>query len=290
MASTSSKPTNVHSRKVLKGYFLSGNMPTEQHFASLIDSAVNPMDDGFSLAPEYGLQLAADKEQNRLASFYPTLGDVDANNPAWFVELAPASAEASSLSFSEAQALADAPDAARTGTSRLHLAAGGHVGIGTTDPQQQLDVRGYVASHGRVGTYADDPQNPRTEVPADGQWHPILTNLDGLHAFEIVAAASGAKGRGRYALTHATALSAFGKSNSRIFRKNAWFWGWFQKIQFRWTGELHKYGLEMRTASSFGAGSCIVYHITHLFGDSCPGHGEPLPGQEDQLAPRAQAS
>ncbi len=269
MASTVSKPTNIYSRQVLKSYFLSGNMPTEQHFASLIDSAVNPLDDGFGLAPEYGLQLAADQDLNRLASFYPTLGDVDANKPAWFVELTPAAGKepAASLDFAEAQVPADAPDATRTSTSRLHLAAGGHVGIGTTAPQQQLDVRGYVASYGRYGTYADDPLNPRTEVPANGKWHKIISNLDGLHAFEIVAAASGPPGKGRYALTHATALSAFGKSNSRIFRKNAWFWGWFQKIQFRWVGELHDYGLEMRTASSFGPGARIVYHITHLFGE-----------------------
>lgn len=267
MASTTPKVINIYSRNVLKSYFLSGKMPTEQHFADLINSAVNQVDDGFSLAPEYGLQLAADPSQSRLASFYPALGDVAAKNPAWFVEFSKEKDAAISLNFSEAQALVDMPEADRAGTSRLHLAAGGNVGIGTSTPQQQLDVTGYVASRGRIGTYVDDPQSPRTEVPADGIWYPILTNLDGLHAFEIVAAASGAPGHGRYALTHATALSAYGKSHSRIFRKSAWFWGLFQKIQFRWTGELHNYGLEMRTASSFGAGSRIAYHITHLFGD-----------------------
>ena len=282
MASTSSKPADVCSRQVLKGYFRSGSVPTEQHFASLIDSAVNPVDDGFSVAPTYGLQLAADQDLHRLASLYPTLGDVGGNKPAWFVELTPntAQAPATNLTFSEAQVPADEPDAARTSTSRLHLAAGGRVGIGTTSPQQQLDVRGYVASHGRHGTYAD-----RTEVPADGKWHTILTDLDGLHAFEIVAAASGHLGKGRYALTYATALSAFGKSNSRIFRKNAWFWGWFQKIQFRWVGELHSYGLEMRTASSFGPGARIVYHITHLFGEPKPAATVSPPAQQMVQAP-----
>lgn len=262
-------------RDTLKQYFRQGSLPTEQSFTDLIDSAVNRLDDGFSFAPDYGLQVTATEDKARLVAFYRGLKELEARNPAWFMEL-PAEDGAGGLSFSTAAAPAalsvGAPSVAPgqaappvPGTPRLHLQPGGNVGIGTTTPTDRLDVRGFVASQGRIGTYAAG-----CEVPADGEWHPIVTGLDGLHAFEIVAAAYGPTGKGRYALTHATALGAFGRSRSRVYRHNAWFWGWFQKIQFRWTGTLHSYGLDMRTASSFGAGSSIVYHITHLFDNRAP--------------------
>jgi hypothetical protein len=265
-------------RAALKDYFRRGSIPTEQQFADLIDSSVNRRDDGFALAPGYGLQLTASGVHYRMASFYPSQQQLDAQRPAWMVELAAGPDLSSGLSFAQAPALPDpatddalatANGAVLPGTSRLYLQTNGNVGVGTTAPTDRLDVRGFVASQGRRGTYGN-VQQAAVGVPADGEWHDILSGLNGLHAFEIVAAAYGQPKSGRYALTHATVLSAFGKSNSRIYRKNAWFWGWFQKIQFRWVGEVHNYGLQMRTASSFGAGARIVYHITCLFDNRRP--------------------
>jgi hypothetical protein len=273
-------------RETLRQYFSRGSLPTEQSFADLINSTVNRLDDSFTYSPDQGWQVAATQEYARLLALYQNSKSLEANQPTWFIELPTEDVAPGGLSFSVPAQHSDsavddeptdpnAPPTAPPNLSRLHLQADGNVGIGTATPTDKLDVRGTVASQGRIGTYAD-AHYPGTEVPADGNWYPILSNLDGLHAFEIVAAAYGTPGQGRYALTHATVLSAFGKSRSRIFRKSSWFWGWFQKIQFRWTGSLHSYGLEMRTASSFGADGRIVYHITHLFDDRRP-----------QLAPAA---
>jgi hypothetical protein len=264
---------NLQRRATLKGFFQRGSLPTEQNFAALIDSTVNRLDDGFTSSARYGLQLTAGG--GRLTTYYASQQQFDAQRPAWFVELAPAT-KPDGLSFSQAippkpsdEATATASTAVVPGTSRLHLQAGGNVGVGTTDPTDRLDVRGFVASKGRIGSFVDAKQS-RLGVPADGEWYPILTGLTGLQAFEIVAAAYGPPEQGRYALTLATVLSAFGKSNSRIYRKNAWFWGWFQKIQFRWTGDVNSYDLEMRTASSFGKDARIVYYVTCLFNDRRP--------------------
>ena len=267
------EPTPVvalKSRRTLKSYFTKGRVPSEQNFADLIDSSVNRLDDGFASDPGNGLQAIATPPEGRALAFcLPASVPKASPQPVWFVALVPG-AGGTGLSFVEA-APAPQPDSEGQGATRLHLQAGGNVGIGTPTPNNRLEVNGFVASRGRIGAY-QDPHLPGmgNEVPADGKWYPILAGLDGLHAFEVVAAAYGPTGQGRYALAHATALSAFGKSRSRIFRKSVWFWGWFQQIQFRWTGELHAYGLEMRTASSFGEGSRIVYHITHLFDDRRP--------------------
>lgn len=298
------------SRKTLKSYFQSGNLPTQQNFADLIDSMVNRLEDGSPEAPPGGETAppqdpaggtapppaapAADPDPDPAPApeaegptppltFYRERRARGAS-AAW--ALGPhATAAADGLSVSELAPptgadLAMGPDYPenRPGVSRLHLQAGGNVGIGTTTPTAQLEVAGFVASQGRLGTYTD-AQYPGTEVAADGQWHHIISGLDGLHAFEIVAAAYGAAGGGRYAITHATALSAFGTSNNRIYYKHAWFWGWFQKIQLRWTGSLHNYGLDIRSASSFGAQGRIVYHITHLFDDRRPLAAAPAAAQ-----------
>ncbi len=254
-------PLRLQSRTVLKSYFRRGSLPTEQNFGDLIDSMVNQLDDGFAWSADQGLRLAASGTQ-QLAVFYPGAQQLQANRPAWLLTLdAPTpTGGAGGLSFRQP---------ARGVPPRLHLHADGNVGIGTSTPAARLEVNGFIASQGRYGTYLDaDPQVAGTQVPADGQWHRILTNLQGLQAFEIVAAAYGPQGRGRYAVAVATALGAFGRG--QIFARNAWFWGWFQKIKFRWTGDLHGYSLEMRTASSFGEGALIVYHMTQLFDNRRP--------------------
>jgi hypothetical protein len=294
------KPLNApKDRKTLKSFFSRGSLPTERHFADLIDSSVNRLDDGFTYSADNGWQVAGSDERSRLVALYQDLKKLEAKLPAWLLELPPgADAQPGGLSFSvldptgtaapasptppaagsPADPAAVPPDATRPtlppSVSRLHLQADGKVGIGTTRPTEQLDVRGFVASRGRIGSYTDATQ-ASNEVAADGEWHTILSGLQGLNAFEIVAAAYGLPGRGRYAITHATALSAFGRSRSRVYQQDAWFWGWFQKIRFRWVGELNSYSLQMRTASSFGPGSRIVYHITHLFDDRRPAGLQP---------------
>ncbi len=267
-------PGTPKDRETLKNYFSKGSLPTEQHFAALIDSAVNRLDDGFSQSADNGWQVAGASEYSRLLTLYQDLKKLEAKLPAWLLEMPPApAAQPGGLSFSVPGQLDES--ASKTAAtvpptkSRLYLQADGKVGIGTTQPGDRLDVQGFVASQGRIGTYIDSTQTSN-EVPANGEWQTILTGLNGLHAFEIVAAAYGPAGRGRYAITHATALSAFGKSRSRVYQRDAWFWGWFQKIRFRWVGEVNNYGLQMRTASSFGADSRIVYHITHLFDNRRP--------------------
>jgi len=273
------------SRATLRSYFRSGNLPTQQNFYDLIESMVNRVDDDAAPPsepappplPTPGAGGAAPAATTGPVVFYPS--QPAAGAPAWRIGLQ--AGEAPALTIEElapptppASWPAHAGRGEWPGLSRVQVQAGGQVGIGTTTPGHQLEVSGFVASQGRLGTYTD-AQYPGTEVPADGHWHPILRGLDGLHAFELVAAAYG-PGRGRYAVTHATVLGAYGTGRNHAVHSQGWLRGLFRRIQFRWTGRPHDYGLDIRTARSFGADARLVYHITHLFDDRRPAGLAPL--------------
>jgi hypothetical protein len=145
----------------------------------------------------------------------------------------------------------------------------GLVGINTFDPKYDFDVNGTVGMKSRVGTHAIG------SVPGDGNWHSILSNLDGVNAYEITANIKGKIGSGRYSIAHAIALSAFGGRGSRNKIKTtvASYGSFFYKISFRWYGDVHNYELQAKTTRHFGidekTGSPfpLSFNIVKLFSD-----------------------
>jgi len=252
------------SRKTLKDYFLNGKMPTQEKFGDLIDSVVNILDDGFSKSPGGGLLVAPEDIETgtpqppadkNLVSFFTNTANLNDNNAAWF------------LGFTGDETKPDLV-LSQPGAASLLLRQNGQVningtvGIKTNAPQYELDVAGITGMQGRVGTYLQQQQ--RT-VPADGNWHPILTGLDSLQGFEVMAAVYGVKGSGKYALLHAIALSTFGGSKNRINKTSAWYGRRRHRLDLRWTGKTHDYNLEIRTHSNFGEGIVIRYYLTKLW-------------------------
>jgi hypothetical protein len=138
-------------------------------------------------------------------------------------------------------------------------------GIGTVASLYKLHVNAVIASPARVGTYTCDDCKPET-VLADGKWHKIITNLNGINAFEIVASVSGPPKSGNYALLHAIALCTYGDSKNAIVQHSARYKGMFENIELKWTGNTYKdpYSLEIRTRFNFGDGILIKYNITQL--------------------------
>jgi len=293
-------PEDLKRRSTLKQYFKEGTMPTEESFAHLIDSSVNRLDDGFYKHPQLGLQMGAAEGRAgagvglRLLSFYRNLQQLQNQCATWVMSLLtpdPEEGAALGLGFSEPQERHESDDTP-TGEAppvRLFLAPGGAVGIGTTHPTERLSVAGFVGSTGRMGTFQHEPtgttaapntghaQAAQAEVPADGEWHDIISGLQGLWAFEIVAAAYGPYRSGTYAMAHTIALGVHGQ-RQRIVPHRAAYRGWRQQLQFCWhieraaTAEepVPVYGLQMRTRKSFGPDATIVYHITCLFNNCQP--------------------
>jgi len=235
-------------RDTLKNFFRNGSMPTEGAFGNLIDSTVNKVDDGFSKDQEHGLMLSPEGSSQKLLSFYENIAQ---KSPAWHIELK-TDETAKGLSISEGKDVNE---------SRLFLENGGNVGIGTTAPQQRLDVNGMVAMKGRVGTaYA-------SEIPADGKWYSIVSGLNHSHAFEVIARV-GEKGSGRHAMLQAIALSTYGSSEHRVQHNHAHYSFWRPcKIKLKWEGTTFDYGLKMKSTHNFGKGVAVKFFITRLWGD-----------------------
>lgn len=231
----------LQDRDTLKNYFRQGSVPSELHFQDLIDSTVNKVDDGLDKDLNNGLQLSPRGRSKNVMSFFESFKD---KTRAWNVSLNP-DPRSSGIGFSHAMPDQEAPH------FPLFIAREGGIGVGTARPQHLLDVQGVAGMQGRVGTFKQG------SVPADGKWHDIVTGLDQVHAFEIMALANGKKHTGKYAITHAIALAAFGSRRSRNkVRHTRAFYSWFwNAISLRWKGSTFGFSLQIRTRSNYGLGN-----------------------------------
>ncbi len=236
----------INDREQLKKYFRSGMLPTETHFAILIDSMFNKIDDGINKNDEEGLMIFPAGDEEVLLSFYETLKEKKAS---WV--LVNGKGETKGLILKEKG----------KENPTIFFQVGGNIGIGTDEPTQKLEVAGLIASQGRVGTFK------KGTIPADGNWHDVLIKLSGCQGFEIVAHA-GKKQKGKYSLLHATALSTFGSSKPKISKTCAYYGFWWNKIDCRFVGETFNYKLQIRTGSNYGGDAKITYRIAKLCGYS----------------------
>ena len=247
---------DLFNRLSLKNFFKKGSVPTEVHFSNLIDSTINKIDDGFSKTVEDGLKLTPTNESGRLLSFYDGVKGAS-SSPLWNFTVNPTEASRG-LSIGE-----------KSDNGRLYLREGGNIGIDTLKPMHKLEVNGTVASKTKIGVF-----NEVNQVAADGEWHIVLDELDDCQAFEIVAKAQGVKHRGKYAISHAIAVSTHGNVSSNI-RVTQAFYGWiWHRIKFRWQKSQNGfYRLEIKTVGHYGMDDNhevinIKCHITSLWDKS----------------------
>ena len=71
-------------RQSLINYFKKGSAPSERHFADLIESTVNIVDDGISREGENGFRITPIGRSNKLISFYKNFKQI---NPEWSINL-----------------------------------------------------------------------------------------------------------------------------------------------------------------------------------------------------------
>lgn len=234
---------SLQNRETLKGFFRRGQLPTEGNFHDLIDSLINKVDDGMSKTVDDGLMLSPIGESKKLISFYKSIED---KSPEWRIEVNNAN---SNLCFTN-----------RKGKTVTSFNEKGRMGINTEQPEAELDINGFIAQKGRIGTAY------KGRVAANGSWHKIIEGLNGCHMLEVVAGV-GKKKTGKYALLHAMALSTFGKSKNKIKKVQAHFGVRSNRIELKWTGSVYDFNLEMRTKANYGENIYINYHIQKLWND-----------------------
>ena len=260
----------THGREELKKFFRNGGLPSEQHFTYLIESMVNKEDDGFAKDEENGLHLSSSGETGRLMTFYT---GIDEMTPMFHIDR---------ISKDKNGIRLYCPDNTRgTGSNTgepneeeqaFFLQQGGKLGLGREAGQRlRLDVQGFVGMEGRKGTFTQEQAALRT-IPANGKWQDIVTGLNGCQAFEVVAR-TGVTGSGRFAIVHAIAVHAFGRSWGRIRKTGSHFGFFWNRLNLRWRGTTHNYSLQLRTQSNFGDDIPIYYSITRLWDEEDVQHG-----------------
>ena len=267
-------------RDTLKKFFEKGALPSADQFADLIDSGLNMIDEGFSKTEQNGFEVASLGESDRLISFFRTH---DRENYLWSISF---NQEQDSLVFNTRLPDLDTMIARGDGGTVpqipvLALSRQGRVGINKTNPQAALDVGGAVRAHGRIGAFRQG------RVNADGTMHDITGELQGCHAFEIIAGAAGKRGSGKYALMRAIAMNTFNPSGlffNFLNRKkgikchHAYYRSANDKLKLRWAqvkGEDadrskidRKYCLMLGSHCDYGDHDAqISYHITRLWFD-----------------------
>lgn len=242
-------------RKILKSHFRAGQMPCEEDFQDLIDSAVNVEDDGFEKTAENGLELSQLTDTGKLMSFYENATE---GAPLWHVELR------KNTSNTESSFLHVTTPSTDEASSVVTLSGKGAVGVCTRHPECEMDVNGVVSSKGRMGK-----ENEKLKVVADGKWHDITEQLTGCEAFEVIAGIGGQDNEGRFALTHAIAMNVF-HGKPAINRTRSYFGGRRARIDIRWTkgDEKYSYKLQLRTHCAYKSGSMVRYKITKLWFDN----------------------
>ncbi len=228
-------------RANLKNYFLKGNIPSEKDFHDFIDSCVNKIDDGIIKVKGEGIKILADGPNKDLFNFFDNIDDL---NPSWVINQKTEDGN-EGLNISEPN-----------GGSRFFIEKGGNIGIGSTKPSTKLEVAGLVGMEGRIGNFSFG------EIPANGEWHDVISDLNEYQAFEIVASVGK---KGAHSILHAIAVSTYGKSKSKI-SKTCGHYGWSRnKLDVRWFGSYFSYQLQIRTKSNYGEGIMIKYNISKLY-------------------------
>jgi len=240
-------------RQTLKNYFQKGGFATEKHFIDLIDSSLNMIDDGISINQKQGFKLNPIGFSTRLMSFFKKATQ---NEPDFTVNINQDNVEGLSINNREGEPL-------------IKFDQNKQIGVHTNEPRFDFDVRGVLGIDSKSGNHIVG------EVDGDGSWQTIISNLDGINGFEVVASIRGKMGSGRYAMAHAIALSTFGgkSSRNRIKNTNAYYGSFMNRLSFRWVGEMHNYELQVRTRRHYGVSELdgqpykIKFNVSRFFSE-----------------------
>lgn len=282
---------NITDRKGLKESFRKGELPDQKAFERLIDSTFNIADDKLDINEDGLMIYPSENEKGKLLSFFEDRDDMQAT---WALYTSNKPNKGISLNKIEEKQATNSINETADSPALFIQKEGDKIGIGTNFPRQQLDVKGIIASKGRMGTHIEN------KVKADGNWYNIFDDKEGIsgcNAYEVVAYAEGNKDD-KFSLMHAIAISTKGNSKPKISKTIAHYGRGWNKIELRWqsrtdpkdgkfitlryqlfgltklwyflTGKLTpnkkgKYNLQIRTGSNYGSDTFLHFRISVLW-------------------------
>ena len=236
----------MKNRASLRNLFKRGSLPREESFAELIESCVNRLDDGFEKLPGLGFKISSTGEQDGLICF---ARDSRPSVIRWSISYQP---DSDDLLIKSGAPGSDAPD------------------VMTLKRDGRVEVPGNVSMGGRQGV------ETMGRVEARGGWKDISEDLEGCHAFEVMAGV-GEPSTGRHAMLHAIALNAHDPKRllpwvSRRIKPvkslHAFFAHPRDRLDLRWaTQDSGKYRLQIRARCDYSMGIDIRYSVTRLWFD-----------------------
>lgn len=209
-------------RKTLKGYFKKGSIPTEEQFATLIDSVPNIAEDGQAIRTTDGW------------SFFPEAGkplqihlhDEEGKPAAWTLCLTPEKGLAVKNEHDEIVAEL------------------------TQDKSINLPGKGKEERNGSTPVpVVPEPvkvENDYITLAADEEWHDLLTVTgNGFRMYDVFLFLHDSNTRANKE-TRATAV-CIGSVNCRIRSPRKHWWGWSGGIRLRWQTEGNTLRLQARS-------------------------------------------
>lgn len=231
---------NRRSREILKSYFRLGSSPTESHFADLIDSVPNLVEEGQIRTQRDGLLLYPRAEDGRMASAYRDSDELQDPRrvPCWSLMLGN---EKEFLLMNE------------KGETVLSLSQDKKVCVYDAREEERPAKRQDEGYH---------------EMPADGHWHDLPIELEsaasasGCRMYHIIA--SYKTSRNKYRMADATA--GYCKGGKLKISSPQKRWGcWRGPIRFRWDKREEGVFLQMRGKKKKKGESRVYYRIMDLY-------------------------
>lgn len=222
---------NRKDREILKSYFKSGNKPTEQQFAELIDSVSNMVEDKLLKSGEKGWMICPLNEQAPSIGFYLKEPDDKNAQPVWLLTVSPEK-ELLLKNERDETVLSIAQDM-------------------TVSLSGNLSVKGNVACQSIIG---GSEKAIRVEVPADKKWHnlPIEAEANerrpGCRVYRVWACYQDDI-LGDCQMTEAVVRNCNYQTLKVTSSRKHW-WGWSGALRIRWKqGDDGKLYLQMRSKS-----------------------------------------
>lgn len=269
-------------RETLKRFFSAGKLPTEEHFADLVDSSLNIIDEGFAKTEKYGFEITPQKggdDAENLISFFRKLTD---KQPSWSISYYP---KDEALQFIHTDAASNAQKTVlsldrdgKLAVSSAEFNNGAGARTAASGEPIRLDVGGAIRAPGRLGIGLDG----QATVPANGIYQPITEKLHGFQALEVVATVEHREQK-RFAILHAIALNAhnpswkilnFWNRGRRIRVHQSYHNGPMDRLKLKWitvkdddNPGVSQYRLCIKSAFRYPGEASIKYHVTRLWGE-----------------------